>query len=170
MEENRKYSNNKEEIYQQLKKEIPFILDASYPLVSNLANFSALLNQALMNLNWVGFYLYKKDCLYLGPFQGLPACTRIKMGKGVCGTALQEKMTMVVADVHQFPGHIACDSASNSEIVVPILSKNQYYGVLDLDSFSFSNFDDIDKKYLEEFVALYLLPLFQDQYDETENY
>jgi len=162
MEENRKYSNNKEEIYQQLKKEIPFVLDASYPLISNLANFSALLNQALMNLNWVGFYLYQKGCLYLGPFQGLPACTKIEIGKGVCGTALQEKRTMVVADVHQFPGHIVCDSASNSEIVVPILDENHSFGVLDIDSFSFSNFDDVDKRYLEEFVELYLLPLFQE--------
>ena len=107
--------------------------DIPYP-ISNLANASALLWQELDRLNWAGFYLMEKGMLVLGPFQGKPACIEIPVGKGVCGTAVAERKTQLVPDVHQFPGHIACDSASNSEIVIPIYKNGEIFGVLDLDS------------------------------------
>ncbi len=103
-------------------------------LIANAANLSSLLYHIVPDLNWAGFYFYKNDELVLGPFQGQPACVRIAIGKGVCGTAAQQRQTIIVANVHDFPGHIACDSASNSEIVVPIIKDDQLIGVLDLDS------------------------------------
>ena len=116
------------------------------------ANISALLNESLSDINWVGFYLMRDDELVLGPFQGKPACTRIPVGKGVCGTAVAEDRTQLVKDVHEFPGHIACDSASNSEIVVPIHKAGEVVAVLDIDSPSLSRFDEADKEGLEHFV------------------
>ncbi len=120
--------------------------------VANLANASALLWQELDRLNWAGFYLLEGDTLILGPFQGKPACIEIPVGKGVCGTAVKENKALVVPDVHQFPGHIACDCASNSEIVVPIYKNGLIFGVLDIDSPVFDRFSEEDKLGLEAFV------------------
>lgn len=122
--------------------------------ISILSNMSALINMHMEDVSWVGFYLYKNDELILGPFQGKIACTNIKIGKGVCGTSAQKQETIVVPNVHEFPGHIACDSASNSEIVVPIIIRNQLYGVLDLDSTSFNRFKDEEKNVLEKCVQI----------------
>ena len=123
-----------------------------YP-TANLANASALLWQHLENINWAGFYIMEQGALVLGPFQGKPACIRIPVGKGVCGTAVAEDRTQLVADVHQFPGHIACDSASNSEIVVPIHVNGEVWGVLDIDSPYLNRFTEEDRLGLESFVA-----------------
>ena len=122
--------------------------------ISNLSNASALLWQELPDINWAGFYKMEGGELVLYPFQGKPACTRIKVGKGVCGTAVAEDKTQLVKDVHQFPGHIACDCASNSEIVVPIHVRGEIWGVLDIDSPKFGRFTGEDQKGLEEFVAV----------------
>ena len=125
--------------------------DVPHP-IANLANASALLWQELPNLNWAGFYLLEGNTLILGPFQGKPACIEIPVGKGVCGTAVKENRTLVVPDVHQFPGHIACDCASNSEIVVPICKNGEIIGVLDIDSPLFDRFSEEDRVGLEAFV------------------
>lgn len=117
--------------------------------IANLANISALINENLSDINWVGFYLLKNDELVLGPFQGRVACTNIKYGKGVCGTCLKEDKTILVKDVHAFPGHIACDYRSNSEIVIPLHKDNKFYGVLDIDSEMLSRFNETDQKGLE---------------------
>ena len=130
-----------------------------YP-TANLANASALLWQHLENINWAGFYILEQGALVLGPFQGKPACIRIPVGKGVCGTAVAEDRTQLVADVHQFPGHIACDSASNSEIVVPIHKDGQVWGVLDIDSPLFDRFAPEDREGLEDFVKALESALF----------
>ena len=115
-----------------------------------LANVAAAINMNYEQINWAGFYLYKNDELVLGPFQGKVACTHIPMGKGVCGTSASKKKTIIVEDVHKFEGHIACDSASNSEIVVPIIYENTLIGVIDIDSFIFNRFNNEDKEILEE--------------------
>ena len=130
-----------------------------YP-TANLANASALLWQHLENINWAGFYIMEQAALVLGPFQGKPACIRIPVGKGVCGTAVAEDRTQLVADVHQFPGHIACDWASNSEIVVPIHKDGQVWGVLDIDSPLFGRFSPEDQEGLEDFVKALETALF----------
>ena len=117
-----------------------------------LSNTSAFIYNTVSDLNWAGFYLVKDNELVLGPFQGEPACTRIKYGDGVCGTALKERETMVVENVHEFQGHIACDSASNSEIVVPVFKDGKVIGVLDIDSPLFSRFKDDEKQFFEELV------------------
>ena len=122
--------------------------------MTNLANASALLNEKLENINWVGFYTIKDGRLVLGPFQGKVACTIIPVGKGVCGTAVAEDRTQLVPDVHKFPGHIACDSASNSEIVIPMHRNGTVFGVLDIDSPIFNRFDENDRADLEEFVRI----------------
>lgn len=122
--------------------------------ISNLANASALIYNTLEDLNWAGFYLIHEGELVLGPFQGKPACTKISVGKGVCGTAVARNETVVVDDVHRFPGHIACDSASNSEIVIPLRRKGAVLGVLDLDSPSFGRFTEADRIGLERFVSI----------------
>ena len=120
--------------------------------VSNLANASALLYQTLPDLNWAGFYLYQNNKLILGPFQGKTACIEIPIGKGVCGTAAQKGETVVVEDVHAFPGHIACDGASNSEIVIPLYVRGELFGVLDIDSPLLSRFSEHDRNGLEQFA------------------
>ena len=130
-----------------------------YP-TANLANASALLWQHLENINWAGFYIMEQGALVLGPFQGKPACIRIPAGKGVCGTAVAEDRTQLVTDVHQFPGHIACDGASNSEIVVPIRKDGQVWGVLDIDSPLFGRFTTDDREGLENFVKALETALF----------
>lgn len=129
------------------------IQDVPYP-IANLANASALLWQELRDINWAGFYLLQDDALILGPFQGKPACIRIPMGKGVCGTAAATLKTQLVPDVHAFPGHIACDSASNSEIVVPLYKNGALFGVLDIDSPIFNRFSQEDRQGLEDFVNI----------------
>ena len=134
-------------IYQQLEE----LMKADYA-VTILANTSAMIMQSLDRLNWAGFYLYRDGQLVLGPFQGLPACELIPMGKGVCGTAAQKRETVVVPEVHQFPGHLACDSASNSEIVVPIIVNGELFGVLDIDSPEFERFDPEEQQLMEKFV------------------
>lgn len=146
------YSGDKSKDYQLLIKQLDALMTGETDEIVILANSSALLNQFLDNVNWVGFYLWKNDQLILGPFQGLPACTTIAIGKGVCGTAAAERKTQLVANVEAFPGHIACDAASKSEIVIPIIMDDKIYGVLDIDSPIYDRFDEIDQKYLEEFI------------------
>ena len=130
------------------------LLEGERDTIANLANVSAFLNEILEDINWVGFYLMKQGNLVLGPFQGKVACIRIPVGKGVCGTAVAQKQTQLVADVHAFPGHIACDGATNAEIVVPIKVNGEVVGVLDIDSPKKDRFTTIDQQYLEEIVAL----------------
>ena len=125
----------------------------TYP-VTILSNAAAILFNSLKDINWAGFYILQDDTLLLGPFQGKPACMKIPVGKGVCGTSVVRDETVLVYDVHEFPGHIACDSASNSEIVVPIHSNGAFYGVLDIDSPNVGRFTDDDRRGLEEFVAV----------------
>jgi len=129
------------------------VTDPQLP-VSLYANVSALLKQTLSDVSWVGFYLFNGTALYLGPFQGKVACVDITLDRGVCGLAARSKKTVVVPNVHKFPGHIACDEGSNSEIVIPIVKNNQLIGVLDIDSYSLSRFDAVDQTYLEKFVKV----------------
>lgn len=123
--------------------------------IANAANTAALLFQTLPGLNWAGFYILRGDTLVLGPFQGKPACVRIALGKGVCGTAAQKQQTLVVKDVHAFPGHIACDADSNSEIVVPVIKNGKLWGVLDIDSPLPARFDDTDRQFLQQVADLF---------------
>lgn len=147
-----KYSGKQEENYKMLIKQLQALLEGENDQIANLSNASALLNQFLHEINWVGFYLHKENQLILGPFQGLPACVRIPMGKGVCGTAALNQRTERIADVHSFPGHIACDAASQSEIVIPIVKEGRLIGVLDIDSPIQNRFTELDQEYLEKFV------------------
>ena len=142
----------KEEQYQTLLPQIKALITGEPDLIANLANISAALKEQFGWL-WVGFYLVKNEELVLGPFQGPVACTRIKKGRGVCGAAWAQATTLVVADVEKFPGHIACSSLSKSEIVIPIIVNNEVTGVLDVDSILLSDFNETDKKYLEEIVG-----------------
>ncbi|MBZ4224937.1 GAF domain-containing protein [Bacillus wiedmannii] len=150
------YAGSREEQYETVIKQLDALLTGEPNLVANLSNASALLNQFLDRVNWVGFYVTDGNQLVLGPFQGMPACVRIPFGRGVCGVAAETKTTQLVADVHQFPGHIACDSASNSEIVVPIVKEGTVIGVLDIDSPEKNRFDEVDQRYLEKFVGTLL--------------
>jgi L-methionine (R)-S-oxide reductase len=146
-------SLSKTELYSELGTQLGVLFEGESDFIANAANFSSLLYHSLPDVNWVGFYLLKDNELVLGPFQGQPACVRIAMGKGVCGTAAELQQTVVVENVHEFPGHIACDSASNSEIVVPLINQGQLIGVLDLDSPSLSRFNDDDARGLNELAA-----------------
>ncbi|EKO3574326.1 GAF domain-containing protein [Vibrio metschnikovii] len=132
--------------YQRLTKQAVALLESETDLVANLANLSALLNMELSDLNWVGFYLLQNDELVLGPFQGKPACVRIPVGRGVCGTAVATNTVQRVDDVHAFVGHIACDAASNSELVIPFTICEQLAGVLDIDSPTIARFSEIDQQ------------------------
>ncbi|EPY2272536.1 GAF domain-containing protein [Clostridium sporogenes] len=123
-------------------------------VIANLSNASAIIMALIDNLNWVGFYLMKDEELVLGPFQGMPACNRIKIGKGVCGGAVSSRQIQRVNDVHKFEGHIACDSLTNSELVVPIIKEDKILGVLDLDSIEFGRFTELEEKYFEKFVQI----------------
>ena len=143
----------KEEQYESLLPQIKGLLEGEHDLVANLANVTAALKEQFGWL-WVGFYLVKNNELVLGPFQGPVACTRIKKGKGVCGTSWAKAETLIVPDVEKFPDHIACSSLSRSEIVVPVIRKNEVTGVLDVDSTELNQFDTIDKFYLEQIVDL----------------
>ncbi|WKE67373.1 GAF domain-containing protein [Gallaecimonas kandeliae] len=144
--------SNKAAFYAELTQMTLGLIEGEPDLIANLANVSALLNEHLDDLNWVGFYLLQGDTLVLGPFQGKAACVRIPVGKGVCGTAVSAAATQRVEDVHAFPGHIACDAASNSEIVVPLVVDGAIIGVLDVDSPSFSRFDEADEAGLDSLV------------------
>lgn len=148
-----------DEKYRILIKQVKNLLRKEDNLLTNLSNFTAALKQTFSKISWVGFYLYDGSKLYLGPFQGKVACTEIQIGNGVCGTAAQRKETIIVPDVDKFPGHIACDVESRSEIVIPIFKdenlpadRQGLFGVLDLDSTEYNSFDEIDKKSLEELV------------------
>lgn len=140
------------EQYELLISQLKNLLSKEERLITNLSNLTAALKQTFDKISWVGFYLYDGEILYLGPFQGKVACTTIKIGKGVCGTAAEKGETIIVKDVNKFPGHIFCDPDSKSEIVVPMFKNNKLIGVLDVDSNSFNSFDETDKKYLEEIV------------------
>ena len=146
------YNGTREENYALVIEQLKSLISGEPNFIANLANAAALLNQFFTDINWVGFYLADGEELVLGPFQGLPACVRIPFGKGVCGTAAAEKRTVRVADVHTFPGHIACDAASQSEIVVPMIKDGHVIGVLDIDSPIKNRFDEIDEQYLQRFV------------------
>lgn len=175
MYQNLSYPTNKQELYPLLESQIHAFTDTVPHLISNLANISAILGNALTDINWVGFYLIpkhfpkyfpldkicgKENMLIVGPFQGLPACTEIAIGKGVCGTAVEKNCIMLVPNVHEFPGHIACDSASNSEIVLPLHNKKgDVVAVLDIDSPLLNRFDEDDKVGLEK-VANVIEKLF----------
>jgi GAF domain-containing protein len=148
------YPENKSELYKLLIEQLKALLEGESHIIPNLSNASALLNGALKNINWVGFYLMNKDELLLGPFQGKPACIHIPIGRGVCGSAVAQNNTQLVNDVHAFPGHIACDSASNSEIVIPLRNGDSIVGVLDIDSPLLERFDEEDKYGLEAFAAI----------------
>ena len=146
--------------YALLIKQVQNLLRKEDNLITNLSNFTAALKQTFSKISWVGFYLFDGTKLYLGPFQGKVACTEIKIGSGVCGTSALRKETVIVPDVDKFPGHIACDVESRSEIVVPIFKnenlpagRQELFGVLDLDSADYNSFNETDKKYLEELVS-----------------
>lgn len=148
------YNGNREKQYELVVKQLKALLEGESNTIANLSNAAALLNQFLDRVNWVGFYLTEGTELVLGPFQGLPACVRIPFGRGVCGTSAKNLETVLVEDVHQFPGHIACDAASQSEIVVPLVKEDgTLLGVLDIDSPEKARFDETDRKYLEIFVS-----------------
>lgn len=145
---------DKETRYQQILKQCYALLEEEDDWLANLANTASHLYHTLGDVNWVGYYLMKNNQLVLGPFMGKPACVRIPIGKGVCGTAVLQEKVQLVPDVHQFPEHIACDAASQSEIVIPLKVNNQLLGVLDIDSPIKSRFDEIDQKYLEQFCSI----------------
>ena len=146
-------AGTKEEQYQTLMPQVNALLAGEPDLIANMANMAAALKEQF-NWLWVGFYLVKGDELVLGPFQGPVACTRIRKGRGVCGTSWQKKETLIVDDVEKFPGHIACSSLSRSEIVVPVMKDGEMFAILDADSAELSHFDETDKKHLEELVCL----------------
>jgi L-methionine (R)-S-oxide reductase len=147
-------TGDKGSLYREMHQALQAVLTGETDLIANLANSAALLFWSLPAINWAGFYLLKEEELVLGPFQGKIACIRIRLGQGVCGTAAEKRQTLVVPNVHEFPGHIACDSASNSEIVVPIIKDDLLVGVLDIDSPELARFDDADKAELEKFVQI----------------
>ena len=147
-------AKNKQQHYSQLAQQVEAIVAGEQDLIANMANISAILYWALDNINWVGFYLVKDEQLVLGPFHGQPACIRIPIGRGVCGTAVSENKIQLIDDVHQFSGHIACDVASNSEIVLPIRQNNQIIAVLDIDSPNIARFDLDDKLGLSQIVEI----------------
>src|SRR2546421_6653429 len=144
------YSRSKAEFYEALASQLTSLLAGERDLIANTANFSSLIFHSLPDLNWAGFYFAKDGELVLGPFQGQPACVRIKIGQGVCGAGAAKCETVIVPNVHEFPGHIACDSASNSEIVVPLMKGSRLLGVLDLDSPLIARFDAADANGLEK--------------------
>ncbi len=149
-------SGNKTEIYHDLALQARGLFESERDSIANAANLSALLYHGLDQLNWAGFYFLRTGTLVLGPFQGKPACVRIALGKGVCGTAASQRKSLVVPDVEKFPGHITCDSASRSELVVPLIRSGAIIGVLDLDAPIPDRFDDEDRKGVEALARLWL--------------
>ena len=152
----RSHHGSPEEVHRDLLEQARALLEGERDFTANAANLSALVFHTLPDLNWAGFYWMKGGELVLGPFQGKPACVRIALGRGVCGTAARDRRTIVVPDVNEFPGHIACDSASASEVVVPVVHQGEVIGVLDLDSPLKRRFDDADARALEALVQLFL--------------
>lgn len=152
-------SLSEKEIYETLIEQINSLLNPEEPLVSNLANVTAALKEAFDKISWVGFYLLKDEKLFVGPFQGKVACTTIEIGKGVCGSSAAKRESIIVEDVEKFAGHIACDSESRSEIVVPLIKEENIFGVLDLDSHNYSAFNQTDKKYLEMICSILVTKL-----------
>lgn len=150
---------NKVSEYQTLLSAARGLLQDKQQPISIYANVSALLKQTLTDVSWTGFYLYNGSALYLGPFQGKVACVDITLDRGVCGKAARDRKTVVVPNVHEFPGHIACDEGSNSEIVVPIIKNKKLIGVLDIDSYKFNRFDSVDQVQLEAFVKILIAAL-----------
>ncbi|ALP36172.1 MULTISPECIES: GAF domain-containing protein [Paenibacillus] len=153
------YEGTRHEQFESVLGQLRALIHDEPNTIANLANASALLGHFLPDINWSGFYLYDGTELVLGPFQGQPACIRIPLGRGVCGTAAVERRTLVVEDVHAFPGHIACDAASNSEIVIPLIKNGELLGVLDIDSPLKARFDHEDRVFLEEFTAILVASL-----------
>lgn len=152
--------DSKEAHYADLLQQVKGLLAGEHDLIANAANFSALIFNSLPQLNWAGFYLFNGQELVVGPFQGKPACVRIALGSGVCGTAAQTRTTQVVANVNAFPGHIACDAASQSEIVVPLVyADGATLGVWDVDSFVVNRFDDDDRRGMEALCTLFMSSL-----------
>lgn len=147
---------SKSVLYDQLATQLSSLLAGERDLIANAANFSSLLFHSLPDLNWVGFYFAKDNELVLGPFQGKPACVRITVGQGVCGVGAAKCETVIVPNVHEFPGHIACDSASNSEIVVPLMKQSKLIGVLDLDSPKMGRFDEVDADGLSRLTRIFI--------------
>ena len=137
-------SQNKQQHYAELTQQVASLVEGESDYIANMANISALLYWALKDVNWAGFYLLKDSELVLGPFHGQPACIRIPIGKGVCGTAVSQNSTQLVYDVHEFAGHIACDAASNSEVVIPVYANGEIFAVLDIDSPLIGRFDQTD--------------------------
>lgn len=152
-------TGDRAEQYQQLVAQAEALVAGEHDRVANAANLSSLVFHALPELNWVGFYFYDGNELVVGPFQGQPACVRIAIGKGVCGTAAQTRETQLVPDVHAFPGHIACDAETRSEVVIPLVHKGELVGVFDLDSPKPDRFDDIDRAGLESVARAFLAAL-----------
>nr|WP_297349153.1 GAF domain-containing protein [uncultured Glaciecola sp.] len=147
--------SNKKEQYKLINAQVEALISDEPDMIANMANIAAVLFNTLEQINWAGFYLLKQEQLVLGPFQGMPACIRIPMGTGVCGTSASSLQTIVVKDVHSFAGHIACDAASNSEIVVPIIVNKKLVAVLDIDSPVTDRFDDHDRQGLEALVSIF---------------
>lgn len=152
-------ADSKAALYAELAKQARALLDGEHDRIANAANLSALAYQALPDLNWVGFYLFDGTELVLGPFQGKPACVRIPLNRGVCGVAASQRQTQLVPDVHAFPGHIACDAASRSEIVVPLVHQGELIGVWDVDSPVPDRFDEDDRQGMEALCAIFLASL-----------
>ncbi|CAB3637733.1 MAG: GAF domain-containing protein [Achromobacter sp.] len=152
-------ADSKAALYAELAKQARALLDGEHDRIANAANLSALAYQALPDLNWVGFYLFDGTELVLGPFQGKPACVRIPLNRGVCGAAASQRQTQLVPDVHAFPGHIACDAASRSEIVVPLVHRGELIGVWDVDSPVPDRFDEDDRQGMEALCAIFLASL-----------
>ncbi|MCH1991562.1 GAF domain-containing protein [Achromobacter xylosoxidans] len=152
-------ADSKAALYAELTKQARALLDGEHDRIANAANLSALAYQALPDLNWVGFYLFDGTELVLGPFQGKPACVRIPLNRGVCGAAASQRQTQLVPDVHAFPGHIACDAASRSEIVVPLVHQGELIGVWDVDSPVPDRFDEDDRQGMEALCAVFLASL-----------
>ena len=150
--------------YQLLLESMEELIDTENYILTNLSNFTAILKQTFDKISWIGFYIFDGKELVLGPFQGKVACTRIEIGKGVCGKSVKEKRTIVVDDVNQYPGRIACDSESKSEIVIPLIKENKIFGVLDIDSYNYNSFSEIDKSYLEKICISLLNKIHTDKF------
>ena len=148
--------DERQNTYNLMIKQVSALTSNESDFIANMANISAVLYHGLSDVNWAGFYIFKENQLVLGPFQGNPACIRIPIGSGVCGTAAKLRTTQIIDDVHKYPGHIACDANSNSEIVIPILINEQLIGVLDIDSPIFSRFDALDAEYLSKVVDIFI--------------
>lgn len=157
-------NKSEREIYSEISKQLEYLIIPSDKIISNLSNFIAILKQAFNKISWIGFYISKESKLFLGPFQGNSACTEITVGDGVCGTSASIGETIVVNDVDNFPGHIACDSNSKSEIVIPIIVNGNIWGVLDIDSYKKASFSDLDKINLENFCKLLTNKLELDKF------